>query len=159
MNVSPQGIESSQTEANSCTKCGAVVIPGSVHCVKCGNLLGATEADPDRPLRKVFTWWLLCYGFWRIVGIVSNGLAAHRSTLGSDAWLFSTVMCVICAVSLSAIATLWTGRKWGLFLFIAAEVTAGLWAFLFVNLFAPVFAILPIAIMWFVSKRANFRRS
>jgi hypothetical protein len=154
-----QATAASSSSAARCPKCGAGVIPGSVHCIKCGWLVDATEDDPDRPLKKIFKWWLLFYGFWRIVGVVLNGLAALGSPPGSDAALFFRGLFLLVALSLFSIVMLWQGRKWGLPLFIGAEVAGALWAFAFGDFLAPFFVIIPILIMWIVSTRAKFQRA
>ena len=135
------------------------MVPGSIHCIKCGFLLDAPADDPDRPLKKVFKWWLLFYAFWRTWDIVFMGLAALRSPSGSDLSMVYLSLFLLAALSLFSIAMLWQGRQWGLFVFICAELPRGVLELLLGDIKAPVYPLIAIAIMSYVSVRANFRRA
>ena len=143
----------------TCEKCGVAVVPGSVHCPKCGHALGATEADPDRPLKRVFKWWLILYGFLRAKAVLQDAIAIYRSAEGSDAALYFSVLGALSALSFFALVMLWRGRRWALIVFVVAELAAGLWMLLFNQIFDAPFPVIAVAIMWYVSKRANFQRA
>jgi len=149
--------ETSSARPATCEKCGAAVIPGSVHCAKCGHLVDAPEHDPDRPLRKIFGWWLLAYGYWRFLSVLRNGVAALHSLPGTDAEPLFGGLFLFSALSLFAIVMLGLGRKWALGVFIGAELAAGILRLLSGDSTGMVFAVIAIAIMSVVSTRAKFQ--
>ena len=159
MESAPAAPAASSSSAAVCPQCGRAVVPGSIHCIKCGFLLDAPADDPDRPLKKVFKWWLIFYGFWRVWAVVVYSLAAFRNPVGGDAWLIFLILSLLAALSLFAIGMLWQGRQWALFIFICAELAKGFLELLLGDIKAPVLAIVAIAIMSFVGVRAKFQRA
>jgi zinc protease len=139
-----------------CPSCGAKVIEGSVHCIKCGHLLVEPAQDPG-DWKTLFRWWLMLYGFWRISSILRNGVAALHSLPGSENQLFAAGLSVLSALSLIAIGMLLLERRRGLLLFVGAELAVCFWLLGFGDHAYFVFPQIAIVIMLILGKGAKYR--
>jgi len=147
----------SPEKVTECPSCGAKVIPGSVHCIKCGYLLDTRELDPDRPAQKLFALWLLYYGIWRLTTVLWNGMAAADSLLGSDAELRLASLSLLSGLSLFAMAMIWLGKRRAVLLFFVAELAAGLWQLLLGDFVGGTYPLIAAGIMWSIGTRSKYQ--
>ena len=140
-----------------CPKCGARVIQGSVHCIKCGHLLVDPGPDPGHDWKTLFRWWLTVYGLWRISSAYRNGAEALHSVAGSESHLFAAGLSFLSVLSLIAIGMLFVGKRRGLLLFVGAEIAASFWLLGFGDRAFFVFPQLAVVIMLLLGKGARYQ--
>ena len=144
-------------QPTECPSCGAKVIPGSVHCVKCGHLLVDRMPDPNRVMKTLFRWWLMLYGFWRLSAVLRDGVATLHSVPGSEDHLMAAGLSFLSALSLIAIAVLFLGKRRAVFLFVGAELAVSIWLLAFGDRTVFVFPLVAIVIMLLLGKGAKYQ--
>lgn len=140
-----------------CPNCGAAVIQGSVHCIKCGHLLDFSALDPARPMQQMFKWCLMGYGFWRLSSALRNGTAALHSVPGSETHLFVAVLSVFSVLSLVAMGMLFLGMRKALILFVVAELAIFFWVLMSGDSLGAGVSLIAISIVSVVGRSARFQ--